>query len=259
MAPAPAPSTSTSPVTGQPESIADDGPSISVRNLSYTFASTTTTTTTTTSGSTSSTPSVVLHDVSFDLPSGSRTLLIGANGAGKTTLLRLLSGGKLAPSGRIRVGGVDPFTTGLEGVTYLGLEWALNPIVRNDIEVWRLLDSVCGVVRGPGGPGGRAGKSSSEHGGDLWRERRNELVRVLDVDEDWHMNLVSDGERRRVQSEGRFHAATGAKYCDVSCKPKLYRSPSPPYISTPAMKFSRQKLQRWAEAFRAKGRLAPMA
>ena len=131
----------------------------------------------------------MLHDVSFDLPAGSRTLLIGANGAGKTTLLRLLSGGKLAPGGRTRVGGVDPFATGLEGVTYLGLEWALNPIVRNDIEVWRLLDSICGVRAGGGG-----GESDGP-----WRERRDELVRVLDVDEDWRMNLVSDGERRRVQ------------------------------------------------------------
>ncbi|KAF8457268.1 P-loop containing nucleoside triphosphate hydrolase protein [Terfezia claveryi] len=139
-------------------------PSISVTNLTYTFPTTP--------------PTPSLTNVTFYLPPSSRTLLIGANGAGKTTLLRLLSGKKLCPSGKILVGGVDPFATGLEGVSYLGLEWVLNPIVRHDIGVSELLDSV---------------------GGQAWRERRDELVRILDVDEGWRMNQVSDGERRRVQ------------------------------------------------------------
>ncbi|EXJ72019.1 ATPase [Cladophialophora psammophila CBS 110553] len=119
-----------------------------------------------------------LHDINLELPAGSRTLLIGANGAGKTTLLRLLSGKKLAPSRSIFIAGVDPFAAGLEGVTYLGLEWVLNPIVRTDIAVPILLDSV---------------------GGLHYPERRDELVRILDIDLRWRMHMVSDGERRRVQ------------------------------------------------------------
>lgn len=119
-----------------------------------------------------------LSDVSLDLPAGSRTLLIGSNGAGKTTLLRLLSGKRMSPSGAVNIGGVDPFASGLEGVTYLGLEWVLNPIVRTDIAVPVLLDSV---------------------GGTAFPERRDELVRVLDIDLRWRMHTVSDGERRRVQ------------------------------------------------------------
>ncbi|KAK8101764.1 ABC transporter domain-containing protein [Apiospora kogelbergensis] len=107
-----------------------------------------------------------------------RTLLIGANGAGKTTLLRLLAGKRLAPSGAINVSGLDPFTDGLEGVTYLGLEWVLNPIVRTDMGVAELLRSV---------------------GGDAYPARRDELVGVLDIDVQWRMHAVSDGERRRVQ------------------------------------------------------------
>ena len=137
-------------------------PQISVRNLSYIFPNTT-------SG---------LSSISLELPPASRTLLIGANGAGKTTLLRLLSGKRLAPSGTIQVGGLDPFKDGLEGVTYLGLEWVLNPIVRTDIGVRELLKSV---------------------GGDYYPDRKDELVQVLDIDLDWRMHAVSDGERRRVQ------------------------------------------------------------
>ncbi|CAK7271177.1 CCR4-NOT regulatory complex component [Sporothrix epigloea] len=119
-----------------------------------------------------------ISDITLDLPAGSRTLLIGANGAGKTTLLRLLAGKRLAPRESIRINGIDPFSRGLEGVTYLGLEWVLNPVVRRDIGVKELLASV---------------------GGDAYPARRDELVSVLDIDTAWRMHAVSDGERRRVQ------------------------------------------------------------
>ncbi|KAH7043300.1 ABC transporter-like protein [Macrophomina phaseolina] len=137
-------------------------PSIGVKNLNYRFPD----------GSSG------LKDVILDLPPGSRTLLIGANGAGKTTLLRLLSGKRMAPANTVSIAGVDPFSHGLEGVTYLGLEWVLNPIVRTDIDVPTLLSSV---------------------GGDVYHERRDELVQILDIDLKWRMHAVSDGERRRVQ------------------------------------------------------------
>jgi CCR4-NOT complex subunit CAF16 len=137
-------------------------PNIIINDLSYSFPDRTT----------------GLYNVSLELPPRSRTLLIGANGAGKTTLLRLLSGKRLAPSKTVSVGGLDPFKDGLEGVTYLGLEWVLNPIVRTDIGVRELLKSV---------------------GGDFYTDRKDELVEVLDIDLDWRMHAVSDGERRRVQ------------------------------------------------------------
>lgn len=137
-------------------------PSIEVSDLTYSFADS----------------SLGVSHISLSLPPRSRTLLIGANGAGKTTLLRLLAGKRLAPSGAIQISGVDPFKDGLEGVTYLGLEWVLNPIVRTDIGVLELLRSV---------------------GGDAYPARRDELVSVLDIDTAWRMSAVSDGERRRVQ------------------------------------------------------------
>ncbi|KAK4148114.1 P-loop containing nucleoside triphosphate hydrolase protein [Dichotomopilus funicola] len=137
-------------------------PTLSTHSLTYTFQN----------------HSTGLSNISLDLPARSRTLLIGANGAGKTTLLRLLAGKRLAPEGSIQVSGVDPFKKTPEGVTYLGLEWVLNAIVRTDIGVDELLRSV---------------------GGDTYPERRDELVGVLDIDTSWRMHAVSDGERRRVQ------------------------------------------------------------
>jgi CCR4-NOT complex subunit CAF16 len=137
-------------------------PSINATNLTYTFPD----------------HSTGVSNITLSLPPRSRTLLIGANGAGKTTLLRLLAGKRLAPRNTISVSGKDPFAEGLEGVTYLGLEWVLNAIVRTDIGVDELLRSV---------------------GGDHYPERRDELVGVLDIDTSWRMHAVSDGERRRVQ------------------------------------------------------------
>lgn len=54
----------------------------------------------------------------------------------------------------------------------------MNPVVRGDIVVSHFLDSV---------------------GGYRHKERRNRLLDILDVDLDWHMHQISDGERRRVQ------------------------------------------------------------
>ena len=54
----------------------------------------------------------------------------------------------------------------------------MNPVVRGDIVVEHFLDSV---------------------GGYRYKERRDRLLDILDVDLDWHMHAISDGERRRVQ------------------------------------------------------------
>jgi ABC-2 type transport system ATP-binding protein len=51
---------------------------------------------------------VVLHDVSFTVPGGTITGLLGRNGAGKTTLLRILAGQEFPSSGSARVLGAPP-------------------------------------------------------------------------------------------------------------------------------------------------------
>ncbi|KAI5479768.1 CCR4-NOT complex subunit CAF16 [Pseudohyphozyma bogoriensis] len=119
----------------------------------------------------------VLSDVNLTLPRGAICVLVGANGAGKSTLLQILAGKKLTRSGA-KVLGQDVFFKTPGGVTYLGTEWAANPVVRSDLEVAHFLDSV---------------------GGYRHKERRDHLLDIMDVDLSWHMHEVSDGERRRVQ------------------------------------------------------------
>ena len=81
----------------------------------------------------------------------------------------------MAPTDTVSISGIDPFKQGLEGVTYLGLEWVLNPIVRTDIDVPTLLSSV---------------------GGDYYTKRRDELIGILDIDLRWRMHAVSATARR---------------------------------------------------------------
>ncbi|KAG8745707.1 CCR4-NOT regulatory complex component [Ceratobasidium sp. 414] len=119
-----------------------------------------------------------LVDLALGLPKGSRTLLIGANGAGKSTLLQILAGRRLVKGNDVRIFGRDVFRDSPPGVTFLGTEWAMNPVVRSDIVVSHFLDSV---------------------GGYRHKARRDRLLDILDVDLDWHMHAISDGERRRVQ------------------------------------------------------------
>lgn len=153
----------------------DPAPAIDVNNLTYIFPNGTT----------------GIYPTSLKLPRGSRTLLIGANGAGKSTLLRVLAGKTLARQGAVRIYGRDPFRThgsaarsddGIDfALTYLGTEWATNPIVRYDLGVVELLESMGGGTSG------------------AYADRRKLLVDILDIDLRWRMHRASDGERRRVQ------------------------------------------------------------
>lgn len=130
-----------------------------------------------------------LERINLKIPWGTTNLLIGPNGAGKSTLLKILAGKTLIKEGSLKIGGFDPFRFSINRneqhnsdinnyITYLGTEWAANPVVKRDIPVKILVSSI---------------------GGDNYTERRDELVELMDIDPDWSMASISDGERRRVQ------------------------------------------------------------
>ncbi|OUT22297.1 hypothetical protein CAS74_002013 [Pichia kudriavzevii] len=125
-----------------------------------------------------------LHNIDLTLPLGGKILLVGPNGAGKSTLLKILAGKKLISSGEIELFGIDPFNLrenwklNEKNIVYLGTEWANNEIVKRDIGVHELVESV---------------------GGSHFPERRALLIDILEIDVNWRMNKCSDGERRRVQ------------------------------------------------------------
>jgi CCR4-NOT complex subunit CAF16 len=117
----------------------------------------------------------VLRALSLAVPAGARCLLVGANGSGKTTLLSLVAGKHMAADAAVRVLGRPAFsdTSLVRDVSFIGGQFPLDV----DLRVEELLASR------PDADGAR----------------RDELLRVLDIDRRWRMCRVSDGQRRRVQ------------------------------------------------------------
>jgi CCR4-NOT complex subunit CAF16 len=117
----------------------------------------------------------VLRALSLSVPAGARCLLVGANGSGKTTLLSIVAGRHMAADAAVRVLGRPAFsdTSLVHDVSFIGGQFPLDV----DLTVDELL----------------AGRPDAD------AARREELLRVLDVDRRWRMCRVSDGQRRRVQ------------------------------------------------------------
>ncbi|GAV54816.1 hypothetical protein ZYGR_0AS01390 [Zygosaccharomyces rouxii] len=132
----------------------------------------------------SSTEEPSLVDINLRVPWNTRTLIVGANGAGKSTLLKVLSGKHLCLDGSVLVNGIDPFSpqnTSDDGellINYLGTEWCHMSIINRDIGVLELLESI---------------------GLQHYKERGEFLCNILDIDVNWRMFKLSDGQKRRVQ------------------------------------------------------------
>lgn len=79
-----------------------------------------------------------IDNISFEIPSGSFTILVGPSGCGKTTLLRMIAGLEDITSGVIKIGGVDitNFEPGDRGLAMVFQNYALYPhmTVRENIE-----------------------------------------------------------------------------------------------------------------------------
>jgi len=117
----------------------------------------------------------VLRGIDLAADAGMRLLLIGANGAGKTTLLRLVAGRHMIDRDVVRILGRPAFhDTGLaRDVVFLG---GVFPFTA-DVPVRDMIRRVP----------------------DADPARRRELIDLLEVDLDWSMRRISDGQRRRVQ------------------------------------------------------------
>ncbi len=129
----------------------------------------------------------VLFDVNMTLPRGARCLLLGANGAGKSTLLRVLAGKHLLPDKTsVLTLGRPAFyqTLGVSGINYLGNGWVQTvAFAGNNIPFQADI----------------AISEMAAHLQEEFPERSAELMEILEIDPEWRMHLVSDGQRRRCQ------------------------------------------------------------
>ena len=149
----------------------------------------------------------VLKNVTLKLQPGSRCLLVGDNGAGtpilqtlshttihshttftgKTTLLRILGGKHHVPAKECKVLGRESmFSSELNFLrSYLGGDWGKRTVAFVGYGVPMTADI--------------AVKNLMTHLQDKFTKRRERLYELLDIDPDWNMSYVSDGQRRRVQ------------------------------------------------------------
>ncbi|CAA0407414.1 unnamed protein product [Arabidopsis thaliana] len=130
----------------------------------------------------------IFFDFNLDLPAGSRCLLVGANGSGKTTLLKILAGKHMVGGKNVvqvldRSAFHDTELVCSGDLSYLGGSWSKTAGSAGDIPL--------------------QGDFSAEHmifgveGIDPFR--REKLIDLLDINLQWRMHKVSDGQRRRVQ------------------------------------------------------------
>lgn len=111
---------------------------------------------------------------------------VGSNGAGKSTLLRIVAGMHMVPERAVLVHGRSAFHDTLfsnNNVAFLGDVWyrtvpfaSGNVPYSADIAVWQMLNNYHGIDP----------------------ERRDRLIDILEVNPEWRMHSVSDGERKRV-------------------------------------------------------------
>lgn len=118
-----------------------------------------------------------LTDISFNLSKGDRLLVVGRNGAGKSTLLSILGGKKIIsdPINAATVLGRPAFhdTSLGRDVMYLG-EWWKNDLIMDVTVAESMADQV-------------------------HSQRFQKLAKLLDVDLNWKISRISDGQRRRCQ------------------------------------------------------------
>ncbi|XP_058089457.1 ABC transporter I family member 19-like isoform X1 [Magnolia sinica] len=130
----------------------------------------------------------IFANFNLKISPGSRCLLVGANGSGKTTLLKILAGKHM-------VGGRDVVRV-LNGSAFHDTQLVCSGDLAYLGGSWNKTVGSAGEVP-------LQGDFSAEHmifgveGVDP--VRREKLIDLLDIDLQWRMHKVSDGQRRRVQ------------------------------------------------------------
>jgi len=134
----------------------------------------------------------VLKEISFSCARGSRVLVVGANGACKSTILSILGGKRMIPRGTTSIMGLDCFndTTVGKYVMFCGDWWRTNFMM--NLRFGELLGAKCNYGEAGGGmtwPADAVGNTP----------RSRHLAAILQVNFEWKINEISDGQRRRCQ------------------------------------------------------------
>lgn len=129
----------------------------------------------------------IFSNLSMDLYANNCYILSGLNGCGKSTLLKMIGGKVLCEYDKIKVLGKDPFRdTSLNiDITYIDNEWGKQSVAYTGYNM--PLQSSLQV------------KEMMMQVKKLYPQRDKKLLEVLDINPEWRLNAVSEGQRKRVQ------------------------------------------------------------
>ena len=126
----------------------------------------------------------VLNNVNLHLNRGDRCILVGMNGSGKSCLLRTMAGMHMVKEGTITIDGKTSFQDQCNGLAFLGESWNRSVAFAGHSIAYQADIKVKDMMK----------KVQEEN-----KERKQELEKVLGINLEWRMHLVSSGQRRRVR------------------------------------------------------------
>ena len=126
----------------------------------------------------------VLKNINLKLDKGSRCVLIGINGSGKTCLLRTLAGNHMVHMGKVVIDGRTSFQDQCNGIAFLGESWSRTVSFAGHSIAYQADIMVKNMMK----------KVQDDN-----LQRKQELMKVLGINPEWRMHLVSSGQRRRVR------------------------------------------------------------
>lgn len=129
----------------------------------------------------------IFNNFSLDLYSNNCYVLSGLNGCGKSTLLKIIGGKTLCEADAVKVLSKDPFrdTTLNNDITFVSNDWGTRTVayagynmpIQSSLKVNEMMVALK----------------------KQFPERNQELLEVLDINPEWSLNGVSEGQRKRVQ------------------------------------------------------------
>jgi len=130
---------------------------------------------------------IIFDDLSLDIYSNNCYILAGLNGCGKSTLLKIIGGKSLCEFDKVKVLGKDPFrdTSSNKDVTFIHNSWGTQSVafagynmpLQSSLRVNEMMTALK----------------------EVYPDRNKELLRILDINPEWRLNSVSEGQRKRVQ------------------------------------------------------------
>ena len=129
----------------------------------------------------------IFENLNIEFKKGKKYIIVGLNGCGKSTLLKLIAGKTLCTYDSIKVLNKDPFrdTSLNNNIAFLDNNWGMTSVAFAGYSL-------------PLQSGLKVGDMMVKLK-ETFPDRNKELIDVLNINTEWKLNCISEGQRKRVQ------------------------------------------------------------